>query len=196
MAVSKNTRSSDSDTNKLFQTLFQNSQVSEEREREWREAVRHSGTGTPPLRFPVYEHLYSLNVYAQKLVDLLEEGSGRFAVNRETSLYHRSLIQYVRAAVSSDLSSPWQVSSIPTHGSLRVNGRSKRRTSAISMRSTFWSVTENGNGPNTVFPLASSFLTMRRLLDRGGHQGQRQKEEAGREPIRDRQARWMRSVAL
>ena len=103
MAVSKNTRSSDSDTNKLFQTLFQNSQVSEEREREWREAVRHAGTGTPPIRFPVYEHLYSLNVCAQKLVDLLKEGSGRFAVNRETSLYHQSLIHYVRAAVSSDL---------------------------------------------------------------------------------------------
>jgi hypothetical protein len=60
------TRSSDSDTNKLFQTLFQNSQVSEKREREWHDAVRHAGTGTPPLRFPVYEHLYSLNVYAQK----------------------------------------------------------------------------------------------------------------------------------
>ena len=103
MAVSKNTRSSDSDTNKLFQSFFQNSQVSEERERAWREAMHHAGTGTPPIRFPVYEHLYSLNVYAQKLVDLVKEMSGKFALNRETSLYHQALIQYVRAAVSSDL---------------------------------------------------------------------------------------------
>jgi hypothetical protein len=102
MAVFKNTRSSDSDTNKLFQTFFQDSQVSEERERAWHEAVRHAGTGTPPLRFPFYEHLYFLNVYAQKLVDLLRELIG-FGHNQETSLYHQSLIQYVRAAVSSDL---------------------------------------------------------------------------------------------
>jgi hypothetical protein len=72
MAVSKNTRRSASDTNELFQSFFQNSQVSEERKRAWHDAVRDTGTGTPPLRFPVYEHLYSLNVYAQKMVDLLK----------------------------------------------------------------------------------------------------------------------------
>jgi hypothetical protein len=44
-----------------------------------------------------------LNVHAQKMVDLLKEVSSRFASNRETSLYHQSLIQYVRAAVSRDL---------------------------------------------------------------------------------------------
>jgi hypothetical protein len=103
MAVSKNTRKSDSDTNELFQTFFQNSQVSKERERAWHDSVRHAGTGTPPLRFPVYEHLYSLNVYAQKMVDMLKEVSSRFALNRETSLYHQSLIQYVRAAASREL---------------------------------------------------------------------------------------------
>jgi hypothetical protein len=103
MAVSKNTRRSASDTNELFESFFQNSQVSEERERAWHDAVRHAGTGTPPLRFPVYEHLYSLNVYAQKMVDLLKEVNRRFALNRETSLYHQSLIQYVRAAASREL---------------------------------------------------------------------------------------------
>ncbi len=103
MAVSKNTRRSVSDTNELFQSFFQNSQVSEERERAWHDAVRHAGTGTPPLRFPVYEHLYSLNVYAQKMVDLLKEVTSRFALNRETSLYHQSLVQYVRASASRDL---------------------------------------------------------------------------------------------
>jgi hypothetical protein len=103
MAVSKNTRRSASDTNELFESFFQNSQVSEEREGAWHEAVRHAGTGTPPLRFPVYEHLYSLNVYAQKIVDLLKEVSSRFGLNREISLYHQSLIQYVRAAASREL---------------------------------------------------------------------------------------------
>ena len=57
MAVSKNTRKSDSHTNKLFQSFFQNNRVSDERERVWHEAVRHAGTGTPPLRFAVYEPL-------------------------------------------------------------------------------------------------------------------------------------------
>jgi len=66
MAVSKNTRRSDRDTNELFQSFFQNSQVSEERERAWHDAVRHAGTGTPPLRFPVYEHLYSLNIMPRR----------------------------------------------------------------------------------------------------------------------------------
>jgi hypothetical protein len=103
MAVSKNTRRSDLDTNELFQSFFENSQVSEERERAWHDAVRHAGTGTPPLRFPVYEHFYSLNIYAQKMVDLLKEVSGKFAINREVSLYHQSLIQYVRAAASREL---------------------------------------------------------------------------------------------
>ena len=103
MAVSKNTRRSDPDTNELFQSFFQNSQVSEERERAWHDAVRHAGTGTPPLRFPVYEHLYFLNVYSQKVADLLKEVGSRFALNRETSLYHQSLIQYVRAAASREL---------------------------------------------------------------------------------------------
>jgi hypothetical protein len=103
MAVSKNTHRSASNTNELFQSFFQNSQVSEERERAWHDAVRHAGTGTPPLRFPVYEHLYSFNVYAQKMVDLLKEVSSRFGLNRETSLYHQSLIQYVRAASSREL---------------------------------------------------------------------------------------------
>jgi hypothetical protein len=77
MAVSKNTRRSSSDTNEAFKSFFQNSQVSEERERAWNDAVRHAGTGTPPLRFPVYEHLYFLNVYAQKMVDLLKDVSTR-----------------------------------------------------------------------------------------------------------------------
>ncbi len=103
MAVSKNTRRSVTDTNQLFQGFFQNGHVSEEREREWKQAVGFAGTGAPPLRFPVYEHLYLVNVHAQKRVDLLKEVTGKFALNRETSLYHQSLVQYVRAAASRDL---------------------------------------------------------------------------------------------
>jgi hypothetical protein len=103
MAVSKNTRRSVPDTNALFQTFFQNSQVSEEREREWQEAVRHAGTGTPPLRFPVYEDLYFLNVYAQRMVDLLHEIASKFSLSQENCLYHESLVQYVRASASQEL---------------------------------------------------------------------------------------------
>jgi hypothetical protein len=66
MAVSKNTRGSVPGTNAVFQSFFKNSQISEEREHAWHEVVRHAGTGTPPLRFPVYEDLYLLNVYAQR----------------------------------------------------------------------------------------------------------------------------------
>jgi hypothetical protein len=100
MAVSKNTRGSVPDTNAVFQSFFKKSQISEERERAWHEAVRHAGTGTPPLRFPVYEDLYLLNVHAQSMVDLLNEITRKFSLNQETSVYHQSLIQYVRASAS------------------------------------------------------------------------------------------------
>ncbi|HEU5400126.1 MAG TPA: hypothetical protein VFU86_02145 [Terriglobales bacterium] len=103
MAVSKNTCESDKDTNQLLQHFFRNSQVSSERERAWKDAVRHAGTRPSPLRFPVYEVLYSLNVQAQKMVELLEDITGRFALNRDTSRYHQSPIQYIRAEVSRDL---------------------------------------------------------------------------------------------
>ena len=103
MAVSKNTRKPKPHTNQLFEDLFDKSQVSKEREREWYRAIRYAGTGTPSLRFPQYETLYSLNVHAQKLVDLLKEVSVRFGIDREPFLYHQSLIQYVRASVSRSL---------------------------------------------------------------------------------------------
>jgi hypothetical protein len=103
MAVSKNTRRSASDTNELFQSFFQNSQVTEERKQAWHDAVRHARTGMPPLRFPVYEHLYSLNIYAHKMLDLLKEVSSKFGLNREVSLYHQSLNRYLRTAASWEL---------------------------------------------------------------------------------------------
>ena len=40
--------------------------------------MAHAGEGTPPLRFPVYECLYLINVYSQKLIDLLDEACNRF----------------------------------------------------------------------------------------------------------------------
>ena len=103
MAVSKHTRKDAPGTNPFFQELFRNSRVSEERERAWHDAVRHAGTGSPPLRFPAYEHLYLLNVYAQKMVELLEELGGNFSIKREPMLYRQSLIQYVRASASQDV---------------------------------------------------------------------------------------------
>ena len=103
MAVSKHTRKDAPGTNPFFQELFRNSRVSEERERAWHDAVRHAGTGLPPLRFPAYEHLYLLNVYAQKMVELLEDLGGNFSIKREPMLYRQSLIQYVRASASQDV---------------------------------------------------------------------------------------------
>jgi len=103
MAASKDTRRSASGTNPLFLELFRKSSVSKERERAWRDAVRHAGTGDPQLRFPVYEHLYLLNAYAQRMVELLEELSRKFAVNTESLPYYQSLIQFVRASASHGL---------------------------------------------------------------------------------------------
>ena len=103
MAVSKHTRTSGHETNPFFQELFRNSRVSEERERAWQSAVHYAGTGSPSLRFPIYEQLYLLNVYAQKMVELLEELGDKLPVNREPMCYRQSLIQYVRASASQDV---------------------------------------------------------------------------------------------
>jgi hypothetical protein len=103
MATLKDTRRSGSDTNPVFRKLFRNSNVSEKREQEWQAAVRHAGTGTPPLRFPVYEHLYQFNLCAEKMVELLEELSSKFAIEPKALLYHQSLIQYARAVISLDI---------------------------------------------------------------------------------------------
>jgi hypothetical protein len=103
MAVSKSTRRSVSDTSQQIQDIFPASQVSEERERAWHRAVRHSETGAPPLRFPVYGPLYFLNLYAQKMVDLLKEVGGTFGIGEELSLYNQLLVQQVRSTISSQV---------------------------------------------------------------------------------------------
>jgi hypothetical protein len=103
MAVSKHIRRTARATNPFFLELFRESKVSAKRERAWRDAVRLVATGDPPLRFPVYNHLYQLNVCAQRMVELLEEFSSKFSINREPTLYRQSLIQYVRAAASHDV---------------------------------------------------------------------------------------------
>src|SRR5258708_35793349 len=96
MVRKKDPRRSAPDTNPYFLKLFRNSKVSKERERAWHDATRCSGTGDPRLRFPVYEHLYLLNVYAQKMVELLEELSRKFAINSESLPYYQAMLQYVR----------------------------------------------------------------------------------------------------
>ena len=103
MAAIKDTRRATPETNPVFRELFRNSQVSDKREQEWQDAVRHAGTGTPPLRFPVYEHLYQFNLCAQKMVELLEELSNKFAIDPEALLYNQSLIQSVRSVISLDI---------------------------------------------------------------------------------------------
>jgi len=55
------------------------------------------------LRFPVYEHLYLLNVYAQRMVELLEELSRKFAINTESLPYYQAMLQFVRASASHGL---------------------------------------------------------------------------------------------
>ena len=57
----------------------------------------------PPLRFPMYEDLYLLNVFAQSMVDQLNEITCKYSLNQEVSTYHQCLIQYVRASVSQEI---------------------------------------------------------------------------------------------
>ena len=103
MAVPKDIRNSPVGANPLFLELFRASNVSAEREQTWRDAVRFAATGIPPLRFPVYEHLYELNVCAQRMVELLEELSSKLSMNPESLTYLRAMIQYVRATASQDV---------------------------------------------------------------------------------------------
>jgi hypothetical protein len=102
MAVSKNTRKPNPDTNQLLQRFFRKIKIPDDgREQAWREAVQHAEAGT--LRFPVYESLYFFNLYSQKLADLIEEMTGKFGIHPEQSLYHQTRIQQVRAGMTSDV---------------------------------------------------------------------------------------------
>jgi hypothetical protein len=103
MAFSKQNRASGCETNPFFLELFRDRPDSDERERLWHIAMAHAGEGTPPLRFPVYECLYLINVYSQKLVDLLDEACNRFGVEHESLVQYQSLIQGVRAGASQDI---------------------------------------------------------------------------------------------
>ena|ERR1700761_3283820 len=101
MAVSKSTRTAPSDTRKPFQAIFRKSTISEERRREWDRATVHLDEGPSGLRFPLYEQLCSLNLYAQKLVDVIAEIVARLNIPSEDALYHQYLVQKVRAAITS-----------------------------------------------------------------------------------------------
>jgi hypothetical protein len=103
MAVPKDIRNSPVGANPLFLELFRSSEVSAEREQAWRAAIRFAETGVPPLRFPIYEHLYELNVCAQRMVELLEELGSNLSMNPESLTYLQALIQYVRATTSQDV---------------------------------------------------------------------------------------------
>ena len=103
MPSSKPTRASGCETSPFFLELFRDRSESDERERLWHTAMAHAGEGTPPLRFPVYECLYLINVYSQKIIDLLDEACNRFGVEHEALVYYQSLIQGVRAGASQDI---------------------------------------------------------------------------------------------
>ena len=100
MAVSKHSRPSGCETNPFFLELFRERAESDERDRAWHTAIAHAGKGEPPLRFPIYETLYLINVHAQKLVDLLEDVGKRFGIDSEFRAYQQSMIQMVRAVTS------------------------------------------------------------------------------------------------
>jgi hypothetical protein len=103
MAVSKSTRPSTSDTNQILRKILESNQVCSGREQSWSRALANTGTGDPPLRFPVYECLYQINVHAQGLVDALRTVSDRFSINQTWSVYQQSLVQYVRAAATRNI---------------------------------------------------------------------------------------------
>jgi hypothetical protein len=103
MAVSKHNRASGCETNPFFLEVFRDHSESDERERLWHAAIAHAGEGDPPVRFPVYECLYFINVHSQKLIDLLEDASKRFGVEHDSLAYYQSLIQSVRAGASHDI---------------------------------------------------------------------------------------------
>jgi hypothetical protein len=103
MAVPKHTRASGCETNPFFLEIFRDHSDSDERERLWHTAMIHAGEGSLPLRFPVYETLYLINLHAQKLVDLLYEMTDRFGIDTESLDYHQSLIQLVRAGASQSI---------------------------------------------------------------------------------------------
>jgi hypothetical protein len=103
MAVSKHNCASGCETNPFFLEVFRDHSDSDERERLWHAAMTHAGEGSPPLRFPIYEYLYLINVHSQKLVDLLDEASKRFGVGDESLVHYQSLVQRVRAGASQDI---------------------------------------------------------------------------------------------
>jgi hypothetical protein len=103
MAVSKRTRPSTSDTNQILKGILESNTVTSNREQGWSQALLHTETGDPPLRFPVYECLYRINVHAQGLVDALRTVSDRFSINQTWSVYQQSLVQYVRAAATRNI---------------------------------------------------------------------------------------------
>jgi len=103
MAVSKHSRPSGCETNPFFLELFREGAELGERERVWHTAISHIGESNPSLRFPVYEALYLINAYSQKLVDLLEEVGKRFGIDSQSREYHQSMVQMVRASASQSI---------------------------------------------------------------------------------------------
>lgn len=100
MVVSKHNRASGCGTNPFFLEVFRDHSEADERERQWHAAMAHAGEGDPPLRFPVYECLYLINLHAQKLVDLLDQASTHFGAEHESLARYQSMIQSVRAGAS------------------------------------------------------------------------------------------------
>jgi len=101
MAVSKDTCRFPSSTNPLFLELFSTSKGSTDGEREWCGAVQRFESDDHPLRFPIYEYVYLLNLRAQEVIDLLEKIGGLCEIAQDRVAYHQALMQQLRAEASS-----------------------------------------------------------------------------------------------
>jgi hypothetical protein len=103
MAVPKNTRTSTPTTSPTLQQLIQQvfrKHNHPEVERDWQRAVRPGQTSQATMRFPLYEHLYLLNLHAQKLIDLLQEVGSKFGVENDEWPLLQILVQETRASAS------------------------------------------------------------------------------------------------
>lgn len=98
MAVSKSTRRIRPRTNPTAESILRGSSITSERRQAWKAAQRQANE-LSSLRFPAYEQLYLLNLYAQEMTGLLKEIGGQFG-NEDFSSYHQALIEEIRSQAS------------------------------------------------------------------------------------------------
>lgn len=91
MAVSKSTRKTSPRTNFTPEWILRTSNVSDKRRQAWKAS---RGGESDLLRFPGYEQLYLLNIYAGRLIDVLK------GIRGPLSSRHQAAVELVRSDVS------------------------------------------------------------------------------------------------